>query len=279
MDGSPGARTYNGSLLRECDADGIRLLEVRYDADEAIATHAHPHAGFSMLLGGSLSELYRGRSLDWSEGSVGFHPADEEHSNRTLAAGAHVLIVELATPWLERARAESVRPERSLVAGFGPLPWLGARLLAESRVGDSASRLAVQGIALEMLAALARRGADACEDGLPPWLRRARELLHAHFAEPLSLAAVAERVDAPPVRLARAFRKAHGCSVGEYLRRLRIEEARQRLAGSGAPISEVASSAGFCDQAHLSRVFKKATGLTPLAYRELVRPVPKRPKR
>jgi len=268
--------TYNGSLLRACDADGIGVYEVRYDAGSAIARHAHPHAGFSVLLRGSLSEVYGRRSLDWSEGTVGFHPADEEHSNRTRE-GAHVLIVELAAEWLERARAESLRPERSVVAGAGPLPWLGVRLLAEARLGDRASRLAVQGIALEMLAALAREGER--DAGEPPWLRRAGDLLRASFAESLSLAEVARRVDAPPVRLARAFRRAHGCSVGEYIRRLRVEEARRLLAGGDTPISEVAASSGFCDQAHLSRVFKRATGLTPMVYRALVRPAPNRPKR
>ena len=143
---------------------------------------------------------------------------------------------------------------------------------------DSASSLAVQGIALEMLAALARERA-VTRGAAPRWVRHACELLHAHFAEPLSLAAVAERVGAPPVRLARAFREAHGCSVGEYIRRLRVEEARRQLAGGDAPISQIAAAAGFCDQAHLSRVFRKATGLTPLAYRRLVRPARKRPRK
>jgi AraC family transcriptional regulator len=277
MGASLGPGTYNGRLVIERETDGVKLFEVRYDAGVTIARHVHPRAGFSVLIRGALQERYGRRSLDWAEGTVGFHPADEEHSNCTQAAGAHVLIVEFAPWWLERARDESLRPVRSVIAGSGPLPWLGARLLAEARLHDSVSHLAVQGIALEMLAALARECA-VTRGAAPGWVRRACELLHAHFAEPLSLAAVAERVDAPPVRLARAFREAHGCSVGEYVRRLRVEEARRRLAGSDAPISQIAAAGGFCDQAHLSRVFKKATGLTPLAYRRLVRPAPKRPR-
>lgn len=279
MGASRLSRTYNGSLLRESGADGIRLFEVRYEAGAAIASHAHPRAGFSLLLRGAFSELYGGRSLDWACGTVGFHPADEEHSNHTRAAGAQVLIVELAAWWLERARDYSLRPERSVVADRGPLPWLGARLLAEARLGDPASRLAVQGLALEMLAVVTRGGSAAPGTREPRWLGRARDLLHARFAEPLSLAAIAEQVDAHPVRLARAFRKAHGSSVGEYVRTLRVEDARRRLATTDAPLSAIAVSAGFCDQAHLTRVFKRATGLTPLAYRALVCPRPIRSKR
>jgi AraC family transcriptional regulator len=65
-----------------------------------------------------------------------------------------------------------------------------------------------------------------------------------------------------PVYLARVFRRRHGCSVSEYLRALRLEEAG-RLVLQGAPLAQAAYAAGFADQAHFTRCFAAAFGFTP----------------
>jgi AraC family transcriptional regulator len=70
-----------------------------------------------------------------------------------------------------------------------------------------------------------------------------------------------------PARLARGFRHVWGESVGERLRRLRLEAARDALARPGSDLAEVAHACGFADQSHLTRAFRRAFGLTPGAYR------------
>ena len=67
--------------------------------------------------------------------------------------------------------------------------------------------------------------------------------------------------------LAREFRRRFGCSIGDYVRRLRIEFACRELAISDVPLYEIAFAAGFSDHSHFARTFKRATGMTPGAYR------------
>jgi AraC family transcriptional regulator len=74
-----------------------------------------------------------------------------------------------------------------------------------------------------------------------------------------------------PVSLARAFRHHYGCTVGEYIRRLRIRYACDRLLGSDDSLVEIAYAAGFSHQAHLSRTFKRTLGLSPSQFRRLRR--------
>jgi AraC family transcriptional regulator len=74
-----------------------------------------------------------------------------------------------------------------------------------------------------------------------------------------------------PVTLARAFRRSFGCTVGEYLRRLRIERATEQLAGGDTPLAEIALAAGFADQSHFSNVFRRRTGMSPSAFRRAAR--------
>ena len=63
-----------------------------------------------------------------------------------------------------------------------------------------------------------------------------------------------------------------GCTVGGYVRRLRIDWARERLAQRGAALVDVALDAGFADHAHFTRVFHRETGMTPSGYRRRLGP-------
>src|SRR5574341_1998626 len=105
----------------------------------------------------------------------------------------------------------------------------------------------------------------------PRWLQQARELLHGRFMEHLTLAEVAHNVGVHPVHLAQAFHKSYQCTVGDYVRQLRVEYACRELASSETPIVEIALAAGFCDQSHFTRTFKRCIGVAPSQYRESIR--------
>ncbi len=98
-----------------------------------------------------------------------------------------------------------------------------------------------------------------------------RDRLHDDPAAHISLGGLAREVGVHPVTLARAFRRTYGCSIGEYVRRLRIVGAARRLEASDQSLAEIAMAAGFADQSHFSNVFKRQTGLSPSAFRRWVR--------
>jgi AraC-like DNA-binding protein len=68
--------------------------------------------------------------------------------------------------------------------------------------------------------------------------------------------------------LARQFRLMFGTSPYRYLLMRRLELARQQI-HAGRPLADVAGETGFADQAHFTRAFKAAFGLTPARYRTL----------
>jgi AraC family transcriptional regulator len=70
-----------------------------------------------------------------------------------------------------------------------------------------------------------------------------------------------------PAHLSRAFRTYFKVSVGSYVRRLRLDWAREELARSTTSLATVALAAGFADQSHFTRAFKRHTGLTPQRFR------------
>ena len=100
---------------------------------------------------------------------------------------------------------------------------------------------------------------------------KVREVLHAQFQETLTHDDVAKLVGVHPVHLATVFRRHFGCTIGEYVRRLRIEFASRRIAASDDSLCDVGLAAGFSDQSHFSKVFKQQTGMTPGQFRANLR--------
>ena len=73
------------------------------------------------------------------------------------------------------------------------------------------------------------------------------------------------------MHLTRTFRIHYGVTVGAYLRNLRLEQAARALADSMSTIADIAAQAGFYDQSHFTRTFKRKFGLTPQEYRRAAR--------
>jgi AraC family transcriptional regulator len=95
-------------------------------------------------------------------------------------------------------------------------------------------------------------------------------LLGASFTRHVTLDQLANTCGVHPVHLARSFRHHYGCTIGEYIRELRVDFVCRRMRLSNAPLAEIALAAGFADQSHLTRLFKDRMGLTPSEYRRLV---------
>lgn len=96
-------------------------------------------------------------------------------------------------------------------------------------------------------------------------VRRIREWLDAHPEQNVSVRSLGDIVGLSAYYLVRVFHKHVGIPPHQYQKNIRVLKARKLLA-SGAPISEVAYRAGFCDQSHLNRCFKTTLGVTPGKY-------------
>ena len=64
------------------------------------------------------------------------------------------------------------------------------------------------------------------------------------------------------------FRRQKGCTVGEYVRHLRVDFALRQLSETENSLSDIAAAGGFADHSHLTRTFKAHLGLTPSEYRK-----------
>ena len=100
-----------------------------------------------------------------------------------------------------------------------------------------------------------------------PVLEAVRYIRH-HFREDVSLADVARHIDMSPSWLTKRFNRECGMSIPQYLLSVRMERAKKLFEETNMLVFEVANAVGFDNPRYFVSVFKKATGLTPKAYRE-----------
>ena len=257
---------------RAVSVEGFTLREGLHPAGSTLVWHRHAGATICFVYSGGFAERYADVTLDCRPGTLKITPAEEAHSNRFGREETRGLLIEADPAGLGRLGPHSRVLEQRASFRDAHLSLLGCRLLAELRAGDSAAPLAIEGLVLEVLAGAARASQLRLHGTMPPrWVTEARDLLHDP-GRVGSLGELAEAVGVHPVTLARGFRRAYGCSVGAYLRRLRVARAAQRLAETDNPLAGIALEAGFADQSHFSNLFRRETGVSPSAFRRSVRP-------
>jgi len=255
--------------LLEREVAGCNLTATAHPARFAIPRHAHECASFFLVVQGSLTEHAGRTKWECRPLSFVFTPPGVVHADRFHDKGGRCLLVQLAPRWLDRVRQCGVQlvDEPTYTQG-SMISTLAMRLYSEAFQSDELSALVIEGLVLEILAQLVRQNVNAPPGCRPRWVRQAQELLHDRFTESMTLDDIAKQVGIHPVHLAATFKRYFGETVGQYIRRLRVEFAARRISEADLPLSQIALLAGFSDQSHFSRTFKVQTGMTPVQYRE-----------
>lgn len=106
--------------------------------------------------------------------------------------------------------------------------------------------------------------------GLALWQeRRAKELIEASLDGDLSVEMLAEECGLSVAHFARSFKQSVGMPPYRWLLSRRVEKAKDMLRDETLSVSQIAVGCGFADQSHMSRVFRKFTGIPPSAWRRL----------
>jgi len=262
--------TMGSPSFRSLDVGPFNVIEAWFPAGLELPLHLHDRTTFAVMLDGSFDLRVTGKTYVCEPSAVFTEPLGEKHGNRVGTKRAHVLVLQP-----DPSRCELFEPcssifDRVMHFSHAEVHSLGWRLAYELRSSDSTSRLSIQGLGLEMLA-LASRIRQPRPDQPPAWMRRAVEMIRSSFLTDLNIEAVAREVGVHPTHLARSFRRYHRESIGAFVRRLRLGWAIGRLSASDDPIAQIALDAGFSDQSHFTRLFKRQAGVSPGRYRRGIR--------
>jgi AraC family transcriptional regulator len=263
------AGSFYGSSLHRVEAGGFKLFETVYPSGLTTPDHSHDLPFLGVVLEGESNQMVGRCVRNRRPGTLTYHPPGETHRDHFLGHRVRLLQIEIMASRLADMSTEfSSHVPRAVHEDKMKEIWVVNRLCRELRWGDDLSPLAVESLALELLTEV-WRGSNRSSFRPPDWLKRAHELLQDRFAEQFSLCTVAKEVGVHSSHLAREFRRHYRTTMGEKVRELRIEFACRELSQSKRPLVDIAAAAGFCDQSHFSRAFKRSVGSTPDQFRQV----------
>lgn len=99
-------------------------------------------------------------------------------------------------------------------------------------------------------------------------IQKAAEYIRKNFRNKITIEDIAQEVYLSPCYVSRVFKQGLGCTLMEYLTKVRVDEAKTMLKNHKYNVMQVAEEIGFEDPAYFTRVFKKFEGITPSKYKQ-----------
>ncbi len=270
--GRPGAAATGDWLRSAPPAPGLQRAEARF-AGHAFAPHRHDSYAIGTTLQGVQSFSYRGSGTHSLPGQAFVLHPDERHDGRAgTGAGFRYRILYL-DPW---AVAEAL--------GQGPLPFVPDAVARHQALQAAVAAafedpdLPLEPLALDRVVLALAEGlaiAAGARAAMPRVLhrqavQRARDCLDAHVAGGVDSATLERASGLSRFALARHFRACLGTSPHRYLVQRRLDLVR-RLVAEGMGLAAAAVEAGFADQSHMTRHFRRSYGIAPGRWLALAR--------
>jgi len=267
VSGSP-AELSPHQTLSNFDGKGFRCLEFQQPAGHVIQKHFHSSPILLFVFAGSITERIQNRWNEYRPASVVLRPAGESHTHHYGNRGVHCLAVEIGSEILGEFPEAAKQCETYSFTSDGSSFSNGLRLWRTIHRLDSARSITAEELLLRTLNGFLPP--FACSTNIAPrWLRQAVEIIHESFLEDLTLSGIAKNAGVHPVYLADTFRKFYGSTVGNTIRKLRLDHAIQQLIHTELSITEIALESGFFDHSHFTNFVRQRTGLTPSALRKV----------
>jgi AraC-like DNA-binding protein len=251
----------------------IEARSVRDGRGVCYAPHAHDTFSIGAILEGRCTYTNRDARTEIGAGTVVLmNPGDVHACNPIRGEPWAYRMLYWDQAWI----AEVQRATGSRDEGFRPLAATSLRnarlyrelngfydALVDPQLAPSRKREAAFRFMTLALRTVGATKADSSRRNAA--VAHAADFIRANCTRDLRLKEICAATDLSPSYLTRAFKAQYGMSPHAYLVNCRIEFSRQQLR-RGVPLAEVALAAGFCDQAHLQRSFKKFVAATPGEY-------------
>jgi AraC-like DNA-binding protein len=254
-----------GSRIRiDAGGEGIERLEARF-LGQAFAPHRHDTYAIGITLSGVQTFNYRGERRHCLPGECHILHPDEKHDGGAGTAAGFSYRIAYVDPALVQ---EAI--------GGRPLPFVADPVVKGSAIGTAlpmalwhtmgpigdVERVAIVAALADLLEALSGRPSENVRSLRLASLSRVRDRIAEDPGAPLAIATLEAVSGLDRWTLARDFRAAFGTSPTRFRTMRQLDRAR-RMIRRGAPLAQAALAAGFADQSHMSRMFKRAYGLTP----------------
>lgn len=266
-----GGSFYGAVRQRREHCDAI-FTDLQHSSARRLPQHAHELPFFALLLEGDYGERYGRQYKQFAPFTMAYRPAGVPHQDEIGPRGVRFFEIEIRPSWRSQIQDCSGNLDTPHdECGGGKLLWLALQLFRETRGEGDNSDLRIERLLAELVAYVAHLPGETGKHS-PRWLGRVTDKLKSEYCEPIRLQDLAMEAGVHPVHLSRVFRRFEGEGIGQYVHRLRIRAACEQMLCSRKSLAEISLATGFADQSHFTRAFRRITGMSPGAFRQLVQP-------
>lgn len=166
----------------------------------------------------------------------------------------------------------SISPTPPTASSGIPAAIVIAGLLADAREAVAFDRSAARSLLARAIEILDSVPDTPRSGGLAQWqMRRLEAFVEENISSSITLEMMAACVRLSPSHFGRAFKATAGETPYSFVLGRRVERARKLMLESSRPLAEIALDCGLADQSHLSRIFRRYSGISPNAWRRLAR--------
>lgn len=257
-------------------------LELRSVADGRkvhYAPHSHIQWSIGAITEGRSTFIYQGNQFTVSAGDLVIMNPNWVHACNPISNNPwSYLMLYVDIDWLTKLRYETGAIDTPiwkdiLTPIISDYDWYtGYCQMVECLFSPNRRLLEKQTAVVTYLTALMHQLAEQVvvpQANTPRKLQAIADYLKAHAFDEVSLDILCKHSDYSPGHLIRSFKNHFGLTPHQYLINYRIQ-CGQRELKLGKPIAEVAFNAGFSDQPHFQRIFKKLVAATPKQYQEVL---------
>jgi AraC family transcriptional regulator len=259
-----GKGTYTGDIMTMVgDDDVIASITCYQKSDFNNERHCHDNTNISFVIHGGC-KLKKKDTDELLPGRLTFNYAGEYHQVMNVADNSRHVNIEIEQGFYERYLISE--NSISALTKKNDFIFLMLKIYKELVTDDQFSSPSIH---LLLFNLLARAEKLANTSALPSWVKKIEELLHDGWNETITLHGMACIIGIHPVTISKYFPRYFSCTLGEYMRKLKIEKSLSLIKSPGNSLTSVAYACGFFDQSHFTRTFKEVTGFLPAQYQKL----------
>jgi AraC family transcriptional regulator len=259
---------FLGTNTELLSTNSLRITRVDYPENLSSDWHYHENAYFAFIQKGGSLERRKKENLQCYPGQLLFYNDQEAHQNEKYQRGSRNICLELQNEWFSKNQIDKKWMEGAFNIENSTIKSLFVRIIRETVFNDDCSRIAIEGLLLQVYAEMLRNKNNVLQ--LPAWLQIVQSFLHDNWNKKITIAEIAKLANVHPITLSKEFPRFFNCSFGEYLRKLRLERSLALLKKTHIPLDEIALNCAFYDSSHYINTFKSFYGMTPSGYRKIL---------
>ncbi|MFB9078218.1 helix-turn-helix transcriptional regulator [Flavobacterium procerum] len=244
---------------------GIAVVETEYQQKVYEGWHSHNNAHITLFLKGGTTEKRKNFSETVGPGSLLFYHSDELHLNQNTLFPSRNINIEMEENLLKELDLSEALIEKS-VQNSALTKFLILKIFKETQNADHFTNDNIR-----MLFSQLSHSSTHLErfEKSPYWVKSLSELLNDCWNENPNLQDLSQVLQLNPITISKHFPKYFGCTLGEYMRRIKINRSLSLIQSSHSSLTEIALDCGFSDQSHFIRTFKNQTGFLPKHFQKL----------